>query len=81
MARLPQPPLDMSNESLHRSLTDLINFNRQIFDNGAKHPSFTQQQINNFTDRSFLGAIVYNSTTNESNVSYLNGSVVDWRPI
>ena len=81
MARLPQPPLDNSNESLHRSLTDLINYNREIFDNGAQHPAFTQTQIDGFTTRNFLGTVLFNSDTNESNVSFLDGSTVNWRPI
>jgi len=79
--RLPQPPLDNSNERLHRALTDIINFNRQIFEQGAKHPAFTQTQIDNFTEKSFLGTIVFNSTTNESNVAYLDGNDVKWRAI
>ena len=81
MARLPQPPVNQSNEAIHRSLTDVISFMREIFDNGAKHPGFTQAQIDSFTDLSFLGTIVFNTDTNESNVAYLDGSVVNWRAI
>lgn len=79
MPRLPQPPLNKSPENLHRAITDIINFNRQIFDNGAKHPGFSQSQIDSFTDKSFLGTIVFNTDTNESNVAYLDGSTVKWR--
>lgn len=81
MARLPQPPISTKNEDIHRSLKDMINFMHEIFDNGAKHPAFTQTQIDSFTDLSFLGTIVFNSTTNESNVAYLDGGSVSWRAI
>lgn len=81
MARLPQPPLSNDNPNLHRSLTDIINFIHEIYDNGVKQPSFTQQQIDSFTDLSFLGTILFNSTTNESNVAYLSGSSVAWRAV
>ena len=79
MARLPQPPMVINNETMHRSLTDVISFLRQIYDNGLKFQSFTQDQINSFTDQSFLGTIVFNSTTNEPNTSYLDGNTVKWR--
>jgi len=81
MARLPQPPVDKNIETLHRSLTDVISFMRQTFDQGSKHPGFTQDQIDSFTDLSYLGTIVFNTTTNESNVSFLDGATVDWRII
>ncbi len=77
--RLPQPPTDQSNETLRRSLTDIITVLRQILQNGSRHASFTQDQIDSFTDFSFLGTIVQNSDTGESNVSYLDGGVVKWR--
>lgn len=81
MPRLPQPPISNNNEDMHRSLTDMINFVHEIFDNGAKHPAFTQDQIDGFTDLSFLGTILFNSTTNESNVAYLDSGIVKWRAI
>ena len=79
-ARLPQAPFSEDLKALHRSLTDVINFLRQTFDNGSKHVSFTQDQIDQMTDRTALGTIVFNSTTNESNVSYqdMNGDI-KWR--
>jgi prepilin-type processing-associated H-X9-DG protein len=81
MARLPQPPLGKTPNDLHRSLTDIISFMRETFDNGAKHPGFSQTQIDSFTDLSFLGTILFNTDTNESNIAYLDGSVVNWRAV
>lgn len=79
MARLPQPPTTINNETMHRSLTDVISFLREIYDNGLKYAGFTQDQIDSFTDESFLGTVLFNTTTNESNVSYLDNGVVKWR--
>ena len=81
MARLPQPPIKNDNASLHRSLTDVITFMRQNYDLGAKHPAFTQAQIDSFTNQNALGTVLFNSTTNESNVSYLDAGDVKWRAI
>ena len=81
MPRLPQPPFNKSPEELHRSLTDVITFMRQIFDEGAKHPGFTQAQIDSFTNPNFLGTLLFNTTTNESNISYLDAGVVKWRAV
>lgn len=81
MARLPQPPMSNDNAELHRSMQDVIRFLRQIFDQGAKHPEFSQAQIDSFTDLSFLGTVLFNSDTGESNVSYLDAGQVKWRAI
>ncbi len=81
VARLPQPPIKTDNASLHRSLTDIITFLRQNYDAGSKHPSFTQQQIDSFTQQNALGTLLFNSTTNESNISYLDGADVKWRAV
>ena len=80
-ARLPQPPLGKNSEQMHRSLTDIISFLRQTYDLGSKHQAFTQTQIDSFTNRQFLGTILFNSDTNASNVSYLDGGVVKWREV
>jgi hypothetical protein len=79
MARLPEPPMNASNESLQRALTDVISFMRETFDEGSQHVGFSQAQIDSFTDSKFLGTIVFNTDTNESNVSYLDGGEVKWR--
>ena len=81
MPRLPQPPLGNDNANLHRSLTDTLNYLHQVWDEGSKHPAFSQTQIDSFTDRQFLGTILFNSTTNESNVSFLDGNDVKWRAV
>ena len=81
MARLPQAPVSSDPEAIHRALQDTIRFLRQIFDKGSKHPGFTQAQIDSFTDLSFLGTVLFNTDTNESNVSYLDSGVVKWRAI
>lgn len=81
MARLPQPPTAINNETLHRSLTDVINFMRETYDLGLKQQGFTQTQIDSFTDSSFLGTILFNTTTNASNVSFLDSGVVKWREV
>jgi len=82
-ARLPQPPVDLANESLHRSLNDLIAFVRQTYDQGSKHQEFTQSQIDQFTDLTNLGTILFNKDTQESNVSYFDSgsNSVKWRPV
>ena len=79
--RLPQPPLNKNIDSMHRSVTDIISFLRQTFDNGSKHPDFTQAQIDSFTDKSYLGTILFNNDTNESNVSFLDAGDVKWRAV
>ena len=79
MANIPQPPLDLSNESLHRTLTDAITFMRERHEQGIKYQSFTQDEINGFTDLSYEGTIVYNSTTRESNVAYVSAGNLLWR--
>ena len=79
MARLPQPPVTKDMESMHRSIQDTIRFLRETFDTGAKHPEFNQTQIDSFTDLSFLGTVLFNSDTQESNVSFLDSGEVKWR--
>ena len=79
MPRLPQPPYEKTNEELHRGLTDIINFMREVYDKGSKHVGFTQAQIDSFTDESFLGTVLFNTDTQESNVSYLDAGTVKWR--
>lgn len=79
--RMPQPPVDNESESLKRSITDIINFLRQFHQNGGKHTSFTQAQIDSFITTDYLGTIVFNTDTNESNVSYLDNGDVKWRAI
>lgn len=79
-ARLPQPPLSTNKEDLHRSLTDVITFLRRFYDQGSKHVGFSQAKIDTFTDLSYLGTVLFNTDTQESNVSFLDGSVVNWRP-
>ena len=77
--RLPQPPSTLHPNDLQRSVTDIITFLREFYDRGSKHAGFTQAQIDTFTDPSFLGTVLFNTTTNESNVSYLDAGVVKWR--
>ncbi len=79
MASIPQPPLGSSNDELHKTLSDLITFIRERFENGTKTQSYTQEQLDSFTDLSWLGTIVYNSNAGENYVSYLDGSEVNWR--
>lgn len=79
MARLPQPPVDSSNESIKKSLNDVISFMRETFDEGLQFVGFTQAQIDSFTDNKFLGTIVFNTDTQESNVSFLDNGQVNWR--
>ncbi len=81
MARLPQPAADKSADSLHRTLSDIIRFMRENYEQGSKHVAFSQTQIDSFTDRNFLGTLLFNSTTNESNISYLDGNDVKWRAV
>lgn len=81
MARLPQSPVSNKEVDFHRSITDIVSFLRETFDNGSRHQSFPQSQIDGFTDQSFLGTILFNTTTNESNVSYLDAGVVKWRAV
>ena len=81
MARLPQPPISNDTAAIKKSLTDIISFLRTIYDNGMKCQSFTQDQIDSFTDQSFLGTRVHNTTTGEQNVSYLDAGIVNWRAI
>ena len=76
---IPQAPLNSSNSHLQKSLTDTINFLRLMFNNGTKHAAFTQSQINAITNLDQAGTIVFNSTTNESNVSYVDAGVLKWR--
>ena len=82
-ARIPKPPLTNDNKALHKHLTDLTNFLQEIYSNGLKHQGFTQAQIDNFTDLSFLGTLVYNEDTGESNISVKNmaGDGVEWLPV
>ena len=54
---------------------------REIYEQVLKQTGFTQTQIDSFIDSSFLGTILYNTTTKESNVSYLDGSQVKWRAV
>lgn len=77
--RIPQPPLDDSPQELKRALNDMTTFLRTMFNNGTKQATFTQAQIDGFTDQSFLGTTLFNTDTGESNVSYLDGGVVKWR--
>ena len=65
---IPQPPINSTNTELHKSLTDTLNFVHTMFNNGTKHASFTQAQINAVTSLDQAGTIVFNTTTNESNV-------------
>ncbi len=81
MPRLPQPPISDDMADIKRSLTDIISFLRTIYDNGMKCQSFTQDQIDSFTDLSFVGTRVQNTTTGEQNVSFLDSGVVNWRAI
>jgi prepilin-type processing-associated H-X9-DG protein len=80
-ARLPQPPVSVDPQDIHRSLTDVVTFLRRFYEQGSKQIGFTQLQIDTFTDLSYLGTVLFNTTTNESNVSFLDGSVVNWRAI
>ena len=81
-SRLPQPPLGQTATQIHRSLTDTISFLRETYDQGSKHQAFTQAQIDSFTSKQFLGTILFNSSTNSSNVSFLNTSGdVEWREV
>jgi hypothetical protein len=79
--KLPKAPITKDNEAIHRSLQDVVSFLRQIFNAGAKHPEFNQTQIDSFTDRSFLGTILFNQDTGASNISYLDNDEVKWREI
>ncbi len=84
MARLPQPPITMLPHDLHRSLSDMINFIRQTYDNGSQHTSFTQAEIDTFTDKSYIATILGNSTTGQSNISKRDPSDAEkvvWVPI
>ena len=81
MARLPQPPLSLSDHHITRFNADIVRYLRDTFDKGAKHPGFTQAQIDSFTDRSFLGTLLFNTSSNESNISFLKEGVVTWRPV
>jgi len=79
MSRLPQPPISNNPQDIKQSLSDVIRFMRETYENGSKHQGFTQAQIDAFKDKSYLGTIVFNSDTNESNVAYLDGTEVKWR--
>ncbi len=81
MPRLPQPPISNDINDIKRSITDIISFLRTIYDNGLKCQSFTQDQIDSFTDQSFLGTRVHNTNSGEQNVSYLDADTVKWRAI
>ena len=81
MPRLPQPPTTENMADIKKSLTDIISFLRTIYDNGLKCQSFTQTQIDSFTDQSFLGTRVHNTNSGEQNVSYLDNGIVKWRAI
>ncbi len=75
----PQPPLDNSPESLQKGIKDIMNFLMTIHNNGSKQKGFTQGEIDKMTDLSQLQTTVFNTTTNESNVSYLDSGIVKWR--
>lgn len=79
MANIPQPPVDTSNESIHRALTDTITFLRDRNEQGIKFQSFTQTQIDSFTDLSYEGTVLYNSTTREANVAFVSAGNLLWR--
>ena len=79
MASIPAAPKTMANIDLHQTLTDVITFLRDVHENGLKFISFTQTQIDNLTDLSYQGTVVYNTTTEEPNTSYLDGGILKWR--
>ena len=81
MTKLPQPPINLTNESLKRSINDVVSFLREIYEKGLKYPGFSQAQIDSFTQTSFLGTLLFNTDTNEANVAYLDNDVVKWRAI
>lgn len=76
---IPTPPLNSTNADLKKSLTDTLNFLQLMFNNGTKHAGFTQAQIDAITNLDQAGTIVFNTTTNESNVSYIETGLLKWR--
>jgi hypothetical protein len=79
MATIPQLQLDANISGLTQTVNDIITFLRERNEQGIKFQSFTQEQIDNFTDLSFEGTIVYNTTTQEANVSYVENEELLWR--
>jgi hypothetical protein len=81
MAKIPQPPLDRSNDSLYRTLKDLIGYVREITENGLALISYTQDEIDTFTDDLWEGRIVYNSTARKPYASYFDGVGIAWEEL
>lgn len=79
MTSIPQPPMHPNVENLAQTVNDIITFLRDRNELGIKFQSFTQEEINNFTDLTFEGTIVYNATTHEANVAYVVNNVLSWR--
>ncbi len=81
MADIPQSPTASDNSSLHSAINDTITYIRDRNENGLKFNSYTQDEIDGFTDLDYEGTMVYNSTTGKANVSYLDGSNVSWKEL
>ena len=77
--RVPQPPRTKSIDDVHKSLKEVCSFIEQMHANGSKIAGFNQDQVNAMTSNDSLGKTVFNTTTNESNTSYLDTGVVKWR--
>lgn len=79
--KTPQPPITADIQTLHKKLTETCLFLQEMHQTGNKFAGYTQDQINAMTTNQDLGKVVFNTTTNESNISYLDTGVVKWRAI
>lgn len=79
--RLPQPPGSKDIEDIHKSVTDIVNFLGLMHENGTAHPAFTQDQINQMTQLTQAGKMVFNSTTGKQQKSNVVSGAVVWSDV
>ena len=79
MTSIPQPPMRPDAESMAKTINDIITFLRDRNQTGIKFQSFAQSEIDKFTNLTFEGTILYNSTTREANVAYVENDALKWR--